>query len=100
MKTLLVGFAWLLIWTTPIQAAFAGWVLWDIVMSEHTAMSLTMHIFLIENLNFLHVWLYSWLWNDLLDFIYAFPAIVLVGIKLVVNMWLGWWLLPVARRMA
>lgn len=100
MRSFLIGFALFLIWTTPISIAFNGWILWEVITSEHTAMSLTMHIFLTENLNFFHVWIYSWFWNDLLDFFYVFPAIVLAGLKLIGNTLIGWWLLPVARAMA
>ena len=47
----------------------------------------------------LKIWMYSWFWNSFLDFIWALPAAIMVTLKLLVNTWLAWWLLPIARNM-
>ncbi len=93
MRPLLLGFAYLLVYTTPIQLGLLLWVLWVILVTDYTILSLTGHLFLQENLLFLYDWLYSWLWNAYLNFWYAFPAVFPVALKLVINTWLGIWLL-------
>ena len=45
------------------------------------------------------LWVYSWFWNDLLDFLWSLPAAIMVTLKLVINSWLGLWLLPKARKL-
>tara|TARA_B100001559_G_scaffold117355_1_gene98704 strand:+ start:1835 stop:1987 length:153 start_codon:yes stop_codon:yes gene_type:complete len=43
--------------------------------------------------------MYSWFWNDFLNFIWALPAAIMVTLKLLVNTWLGFWLLPIAKKL-
>ena len=99
MRTLLLGLAYFIIYTTPILVMFLLWVLWEFFSTDYTILSLTGHIFLKENLLFLYDWIYSWFWNDWLDFWYSFPIIILATIKLIINTWLGFWLLHVAKNM-
>ena len=98
MRPFLLGFAYLLVYTTPIQFGLLLWVLWEIFSTDYTVISLTGHIFLQKNLLFLYDWLYSWFWNAHLNFWYAFPAIFPVALKLVVNTWLGVWLLRILKE--
>ncbi|MBL6693866.1 MAG: hypothetical protein O3C54_03695 [Proteobacteria bacterium] len=86
-------FAYILIYTSPIQAGFILWQLWIVLTSDYTFFGLSTKEFLVDNLKFLHDWIYSWFWNALLDFFYQFPAVVMTTLKLVVNTWLGYWLL-------
>ena len=86
-------FAYILIYTSPIQVGFILWQLWIVFTSDHTFFGLSTKEFLVDNLKFLHDWVYSWFWNALLDFFYQFPALVMSTLKLVVNTWLGYWLL-------
>ena len=86
-------FAYMLIYTSPIQAGFILWQLWIVLTSDYTFFGLSTKEFLVDNLKFLHDWVYSWFWNALLDFFYQFPALVMSTLKLVVNTWLGYWLL-------
>lgn len=86
-------FAYILIYTSPIQVGFILWQLWIVLNSDYTFFGLSTKEFLIDNLKFLHDWIYSWFWNVLLDFFYQFPALVMTTLKLVVNTWLGYWLL-------
>ena len=86
-------FAYILIYTSPIQVVFILWQLWIVLTSDYTFFGLSTKEFLVDNLKFLHDWIYSWFWNALLDFFYQFPALVMSTLKLVVNTWLGYWLL-------
>ena len=86
-------FAYILIYTSPIQVGFILWQLWIVFSSDYTFFGLSTKEFLVDNLKFLHDWVYSWFWNALLDFFYQFPALVMSTLKLVVNTWLGYWLL-------
>src|SRR6056300_120280 len=86
-------FAYILIYTSPIQLGFILWQLWIVFTSDYTFFGLSTKEFLVDNLKFLHDWVYSWFWNALLDFFYQFPALVMSTLKLVVNTWLGYWLL-------
>jgi hypothetical protein len=86
-------FAYILIYTSPIQVGFILWQLWIVITSDYTFFGLSTKEFLVDNLKFLHDWVYSWFWNALLDFFYQFPALVMSTLKLVVNTWLGYWLL-------
>ena len=86
-------FAYILIYTSPIQVGFILWQLWIVFTSDYTFFGLSTKEFLVDNLKFLHDWIYSWFWNALLDFFYQFPALVMSTLKLVVNTWLGYWLL-------
>ena len=86
-------FAYILIYTSPVQVGFILWQLWIVFTSDYTFFGLSTKEFLVDNLKFLHDWVYSWFWNALLDFFYQFPALVMSTLKLVVNTWLGYWLL-------
>ena len=86
-------FAYILIYTSPIQVGFILWQLWIVLTSDYTFFGLSTKEFLVDNLKFLHDWVYAWFWNALLDFFYQFPALVMSTLKLVVNTWLGYWLL-------
>jgi len=86
-------FAYILIYTSPIQVGFILWQLWIVLTSDYTFFGLSTKEFLVDNLKFLHNWIYSWFWNALLDFFYQFPAVVMSTLKLVVNTCLGYWLL-------
>tara|TARA_B100000214_G_scaffold78290_1_gene52837 strand:+ start:131 stop:349 length:219 start_codon:yes stop_codon:yes gene_type:complete len=50
-------------------------------------------------LKYLKGWIYSWLWNDFLDVIWSLPAALMSLLKLIINTWLGIWLLPIARKL-
>ena len=93
MRNLGLGFAYLLIYTTPIQIGILIWQLAIILTTEYTLLGMSTKDFLIDNLKFLHDWIYSWFWNELLDFFYQFPAIIMIALKGVVNFFLGSWLI-------
>ena len=93
MRSLGLGFAYLCIYTTPIQVGFIIWQLFIIFTTDYTFFNMSTKEFLVDNLKFLHAWIYSWFWNDLLDFLYQFPAVVMSTLKTVINYYLGFWLL-------
>ena len=93
MKSLGLGFAYLCIYTTPIQVGFIIWQLFIIFITDYTFLDMSTKEFLVDNLKFLHDWIYSWFWNAFLDFFYQFPAVVMSTLKTVVNYYLGFWLL-------
>ena len=68
MRSFGIGFAYLCIYTTPIQIFFIGWILSMIIQTEYGIFTLSTKIFLVEKLKFLHDWVYSWFWNAWLDF--------------------------------
>ena len=93
MRSLGLGFAYLCIYTTPIQVGFIIWQLFIIFTTDYTFLNMSTKEFLVDNLKFLQDWIYSWFWNALLDFFYQFPAVVMSTLKTVVNYYLGFWLL-------
>jgi hypothetical protein len=93
MRSLGLGFAYLCIYTTPIQVGFIIWQLFIIFTSDYTFLSMSTKEFLVDNLKFLYDWVYSWFWNAFLDFFYQFPAVIMSTLKTVVNYYLGFWLL-------
>lgn len=102
MKRFLIGLAYFLIYTTPIQIGFVLWVSWVILTTEYTVLSLSAHIFLMEHLPLLRAWVYTYFWflEPWLNFWWAYPAAVVTTLKLILNTWLGFWLLSVARKVA
>ena len=93
MRSLGFGLDYLCIYTTPIQVGFIVWQLFIIFTTDYTFLSMSTKEFLVDNLKFLHDWIYSWFWNDFLDFFYQFPAVVMSTLKTVINYYLGFWLL-------
>ena len=93
MKKLGLGFAYLCIYTTPIQLGFIAWQIFIITSSEYSILSMSTKDFLVDNIRLLHDWIYSWFWNDLLDFVYQFPALIVSSLKAIINYYLGYWLL-------
>jgi hypothetical protein len=98
MRNFLLGLAYFLVYTTPIQVGLLLWVLWVVFSTDYTLTSLTGHIFLRENLLFLYEWIYSWFWNAYLNFWYVFPMTFIVILKLIINTWLGFWMLKKLKR--
>ena len=98
MRKLGLGFAYLCIYTTPIQIGIIIWQLIIIFTSDYTFLSMSTKEFLVDNLKFLHDWIYSWFWNAFLDFFYQFPAVIMSTLKTVVNYYLGFWLLDKCKN--
>jgi len=100
VNKILLWFAYFLVLTTPIQIFFCLWVYSFLFSTEHSFLTFSTSDFM--NLTFLihiKIWMYSWFWNDFLNFIWALPAAIMVTLKLLVNTWLGFWLLPIAKKL-
>ena len=101
MKKFLMGLAYLCIYTTPIQIGFLFWIAWIIFSTEYTLLSLSTDEFLTENLLILKEFIFKYLslLKPIYEFFWQFPAIIISVIKTVINTWLGFWLLPIAKEL-
>ena len=92
MKSLGLGFGYFCIYTTPIQLFLLGWILLYIFQTPYGILDLSSKIFLRQNLEFFHDWIYSWFWNAYLDFWWQFPAFIMLTLKTILSTWLGFYL--------
>ena len=101
MKKFLMGLAYLCIYTTPIQIGFLFWIAWIIFSTDYTLLSLSTDEFLTENLLILKEFVFKYLslLKPIYEFFWQFPAIIISVIKTVINTWLGFWLLPIAKEL-
>ena len=101
MKKFLMGIAYLCIYTTPIQIGFLFWIAWIIFSTDYTLLSLSTDEFLTENLLILKEFVFKYLslLKPIYEFFWQFPAIIISVIKTVINTWLGFWLLPIAKEL-
>ena len=101
MKKFLIFFAYLCIYTTPIQIGFLFWIAWIIFSTEYTLLSLSTDEFLTENLLILKEFVFKYLspLKPIYEFFWQFPAIIISVIKTVINTWIGFWLLPIAKEL-
>ena len=102
MRRFLIIFAYWNIGTTPFQLGFAAWGTWIIFTSDATLLSLSIDVFVRDHLSFLYfikAWLYGFIWNPLLDLVFALPFVLHQLFEAVVTTWLGLWLLPIAKKM-
>ena len=95
-KTLRI-FGYILVYSTPITMAFLAWILYFIYShsAEYTLMSLSLNDFLEANLPTLWNWILSPM-NPIafvLEWFLQFPAAVLIALRVIVNTFLGVWLL-------
>ena len=99
MKKFLIFFAYLCIYTTPIQIGFLFWIAWIIFSTDYTLLSLSTDEFLTENLLILKEFVFKYLslLKPIYEFFWQFPAIIISVIKTIINTWLGFWLLPIAK---
>jgi len=96
VKAFLKGFAYFCIGTTPFQMGLVLWGLWIVTSTDYGIISLSQiefirHFFII----FLPIvdWLYMWLWNPFLDFIFSLPLIIVQTFRAIISTWLGFWIL-------
>ena len=86
MNRLLLWFAYFLIVTTPIQIAFCLWIFFFLMSPDYSFFSFSTSEFMdLTFLKYLKAWIYSWLWNDFLDFIWSLPAALMSLLKLIIN---------------
>jgi len=101
VRRFLLIVAYWMIYSTPIQLGFIAWSSWVVITTDETILSLSNDVFLRDYLpgiySYFKPWLYSFLWNPLMDFVFSLPIVVHASLKAVVNTGLGFWLLRVAR---
>ena len=100
MNRLILWFAYFLVFTTPIQIFFCLWVYSFLLSPEYSLLSFsTADFFDLTFFKPIKTWFYSWFWNAFLDFVWSLPAALISTLKLVINTWLGFWLLPIAKNL-
>ena len=99
MKKILIGFAYLCIYTTPIQVGFLIWIAWIIFSTDYTLLSLSTDEFLTEYILIIKEFVFKYLslLKPIYQFFWQFPAIIISIIKTIISTWLGFWLLPIAK---
>ena len=96
MNTFLKIIAYFCIGTTPIQIVIVLWGIQVVLSSDYGILSLSNMEFIENYFTFLVPivdWLYFWLWNAWLDFIFSLPLIISQTFKAIVSTWLGFWIL-------
>ena len=101
-RPLLRFFGLVLIAGSSIELLILVWVLAYIAVSDWTLWGLSFDAFWREQLSaiyFIKQWLYSWLWNDLLNFVLVYlPAVVFLSVRTTLTSILGFWALNASRR--
>jgi hypothetical protein len=104
VKGLLLGIAYVCIWSTPIQVGFVLWALGVVFTTDATLLSLSNDAFLREYVPFFHAFLkpfsYAVFPDPFADFIWSLPVALHASFKAITGTLLGLWLLPIAKRMA
>jgi len=100
-KTFLKFLGYFLICVSTIELLILFWVLIYVAVSDWTLWSLSFNAFWREQLSaiyFIKEWLYSWLWNDLLNLFFVFmPAVVFLTFRTTITTVLGFWALAASR---
>ncbi len=77
------------------------WVLVYIAISDWSLWGLSFDVFWREQLSviyFIKEWLYSWFWNDVLNFFFVFlPAVVFLTLRTTITTVLGFWALAASK---
>lgn len=78
------------------------WIVGYAWVSDSSLWSLSLDIFWKEQLTsiyFVKEWLYTWFWNDAMNFFFVFlPAVVFLSIRTTITSVLGFWALSASRR--
>ena len=91
-----------LLCASSIELLILFWVLVYIAISDWSLWSLSFDAFWREQLSaiyFIKEWLYSWFWNDVLNFFFVFlPAVVFLTLRTTITTVLGFWALAASKR--
>ncbi len=91
-----------LLCASSIELLILFWVLVYIAVSDWSLWSLSFDAFWREQLSaiyFIKEWLYSWFWNDVLNFFFVFlPAVVFLTLRTTITTVLGFWALAASKR--
>ena len=72
------------------------WGIGIVIVTDYSVLSLSVIEFFRNYLGFfLPVidWLYAWVWNALLDWVFSLPMILHGTLKAIFSTWLGFWIL-------
>ena len=85
-----------------IELLILSWVLVYVAVSDWSLWGLSFGDFWREQLSaiyFIKEWLYTWLWNDVLDlFLEIIPAVVVLTFRTTLTTILGFWALASSRK--
>lgn len=91
-----------LIFVSSVELLVLIWVLVFVAISDWSLWGLSFDDFWREQLSaiyFIKEWLYSWLWNDVLNLFFVFmPAVVFLTLRTTITTVLGFWALAASRR--
>lgn len=100
-KGFIRGFGYFLLIASTIQTLLLLWVL-EIILIGDGEWGLSLNEFWKVHLSaiyFIREWIYTWFWNDLLDFFWSFlPAIVFLFVRSTISTILGMWFISVSKR--
>lgn len=91
-----------LLCVSTLELLILFWVLIYVAISDWSLWSLSFDAFWREQLSaiyFIKEWLYSWFWNDLLNFFFVFlPAVVFLTLRTIITTVLGLWALTESKK--
>jgi len=91
-----------LLCASSIELLILFWVLVYVAISDWSLWSLSFDAFWREQLSaiyFIKEWLYSWFWNDVLNFFFVFlPAVVFLTLRTTITTVMGFWALAASKR--
>jgi len=91
-----------LLCASSIELLILFWVLVYVAISDWSLWSLSFDAFWREQLSaiyFIKKWLYSWFWNDVLNFFFVFlPAVVFLTLRTTITTVMGFWALAASKR--
>ena len=100
----LKGFGHFMLYVSLIESVLIVWILVYVWNTDWTWWTLSFNDFWREQLApiyFIKQWLYSWLWNDMLDVLFVFlPALVFLVVRTSFTTYLGIRSLTLAKRVA
>ena len=101
-RQFLRGIGYFLLFVSSLELLVLFWVLAYIAISDWSLWGLSFDAFWREQLSaiyFIKEWLYSWLWNDLVNFFFAFlPAVVFLTLRTIITTVLGFWALGESKK--
>jgi hypothetical protein len=101
-RQFLRGIGYFLLFVSSLELLVLFWVLVYIAISDWSLWGLSFDAFWREQLSaiyFIKEWLYSWLWNDLLNFFFVFlPAVVFLTVRTIITTVLGFWALTESKK--
>ena len=94
-------FAYICIWTTPLEIALVLWGIGIVVVTDYSIFSLSNIEFIRNYLGFLLPiieWAHTWFWIALLDWVFSLPIILHSTVKAILSTWLGFWILNRTKK--